>query len=76
MTNINMSLTCVLCKVLETIIKNRLMIDLDKEEIPIKEQHGLRSKHSTTTNLLEFYNKVTKELDNKHAVDIFFFRFI
>jgi hypothetical protein len=67
------SLTCVLCKLMETIIKNRLMIDLDKEEILIEEQHGFRSNHSTTTNLLEFYNEVTKELDNKHAVDIFFF---
>ena len=67
------SLTCVLSKILETIIKNRMMIDLEEGKILIEEQHGFRSERSTTSNLIEFYNEVTKDIDNKHAVDILFF---
>ena len=67
------SLTCVLCKMFESIIKKRISKDLNKNNFLIDEQHGFRSGHSTTTNLLEFYNDVIQNLDRKHSVDIMYF---
>ena len=67
------SMTCILCKVMEKILKNRVMLDLDSNDILIDQQHGFRAGRSTTSNLIEFYEDVTKELDNKHSVDILYF---
>ena len=49
------------------------MKDLTKNNFLIDEQHGFRSGHSTTTNLLKFYNAVLQNLDRKHSVDILYF---
>ena len=35
--------------------------------------HGFRSKRSTTTSLLEFYEMVTETMDRGCAIDIFYF---
>jgi Reverse transcriptase (RNA-dependent DNA polymerase)/Endonuclease-reverse transcriptase len=67
------SLTCILCKMLETIIKGRLLRDLNAKGVLIDEQYGFRSGRSVTTNLLNFYNTVTEELDNKNSIDIVYF---
>ena len=67
------SLTCVLCKMFESIIKKWILKDLTKNNFLIDEKHGFRSGHSTTTNLVEFYNDVIQNLDRKHSVDILYF---
>ena len=61
------SLTSVICKVFETIIKNQLLDYLNEYSLLSREQHGFLSKHSTTTNLLESLNDWTASLD-KHLV--------
>ena len=61
------SLTSVVCKVFETIIKNQLLDYLNENSLLSREQHGFLSKHSTTTNLLESLNDWTSSWD-KHLV--------
>ena len=42
----------------------------DKNKILTREQHGFRSKHSTTSNLLELINELTSLVDKGHSVDV------
>ena len=47
------SLTSVPCKIMESIIKEKLMKFLESNELLSNEQHGFRSGRSCLTNLLE-----------------------
>ena len=47
------SLTCIISKVMESIIKTSLMSYLLSNKIITKQQHGFLAKHSTTSNILE-----------------------
>ena len=67
------SLTCVICKIMEKILKCRLMTELSQKKWLTDVQHGFRSKRSTTTSLLEFYEMVTETMDRGCAIDIFYF---
>ena len=67
------SLTSVVGKVLESIIKDELTSHLEANNILIPQQHGFRSGKSCTTNLLEYLNQVTEMIDNREPVDIMFF---
>lgn len=67
------SLTCILCKLFETIIKDRLLANLSERRIMTEAQHGFRRGRSVVTNLLEFYDGVVNALDNKDSVDIIYF---
>ena len=58
------SLTCVACKIFESVIKTRLM-ELFKENNTLNpSQHGFLEGHSTCTNLLECVNDWTVNLKN------------
>ena len=67
------SLTSVVCKIMERILKDRLTEEINEKCWFTNAQHGFRSKRSTTSNLLEFYDEVTTNIDNGNSVDIFFF---
>ncbi len=67
------SLTSVVCKIMERILKDRLTKEINEKSWFTNAQHGFRSKRSTTSNLLEFYDEVTTNIDNGNSVDIFFF---
>ena len=54
------SLTSIICKICETIIRNKMIVHLEWNSILSNEQHGFRSKHSTVTNLLEYMEHMTK----------------
>ena len=69
------SLTSVSCKVLETILKDRLMAHLEENELLTPSQHGFRSGKSCCTNLLEFLDKVTAAADGGEPVDVVFLDF-
>ena len=62
------SLTCTCCKVLETIIANKLLEFLSKSNLLSKSQHGFLKRHSTTTNLLESTKDWTISLTNRKSV--------
>jgi hypothetical protein len=47
------ALTCTICKIMETIIKDQILDYLFSNNIISKHQHGFIHKHSTNTNLLE-----------------------
>ena len=59
------SLTSVVCKVLEKIIKKQMLEHLDRIGFLQGEQHGFREGRSTVTNLLEFYDKVSNILQER-----------
>ena len=64
------SLTCVLCKVMESIIRNQIVVHYDSNKLKSDAQHGFRSNHFTVTNLMEIMNDITLALDNKDNIDL------
>jgi hypothetical protein len=48
------SLTCICCKVMESILKADILLHLQKNKIITKSQHGFTKARSCATNLLEF----------------------
>jgi ribonuclease P/MRP protein subunit RPP40 len=69
------SLTSVIGKLFETLLKIKIMGFLDSKDLLSNIQYGFRKGRSCTTNLLSFYDNVTKELDIGNAVDITYIDF-
>ena len=69
------SLTSVVCKVMETIIRDKIVKFLEVNELIKNSQHGFRNKRSCLTNLLDFYNDVFNIYDESKAVDIIYLDF-
>ena len=67
------SLTSVMCKVFERIVKEQMLGYLCKHGLITRHQHGFLSHHSTTTELLETLNDWTLALRNKHVVDLYLY---
>ena len=58
------SLTCVLCKTFETVIKNRILEFLNETNYLSDAQHGFLKGKSTCTNMLESLNDWTVNINN------------
>jgi hypothetical protein len=69
------SLTSVCCKLLESVIKDKIMGHLKKHKLIKNSQHGFLPGRSCTTNLLSFFEKVTREVDSGRAFDAIFLDF-
>ena len=69
------SLTSICGKILESIIRDKLMVFLDTNSLLIDTQHGFRNHRSCLTNLLDFFDKLTEETDKGHPVDIVYLDF-
>jgi Reverse transcriptase (RNA-dependent DNA polymerase) len=69
------SLTCICCKVMESILKEDIVQHLKRNNIISKSQHGFTRGRSCTTNLLEFMEHVTKAADTGQAVDVIYLDF-
>ena len=69
------SLTSVPGKVLESVIKDRMVNFLDTNNLINTSQHGFRQGRSCATNLLDFYQYVFCECDRSSAVDVVFLDF-
>jgi Reverse transcriptase (RNA-dependent DNA polymerase) len=69
------SLTSVPCKVLESIIKDNVMQHLLSNKLLKDSQHGFMPNRSCTTNLIEFMEPVTRNVDKGRPVDIFYLDF-
>ena len=69
------SLTSILCKILESIIKDSINEHLIKYSLIKNSQHGFRTGKSCLSNLLDFYNIVTAWLDKSNCVDIVYLDF-
>lgn len=69
------SLTSVPGKVLESIIKDRIVDHLDRHSLIGNSQHGFRSGRSCLTNLLEFFRVMFATHDQSKAVDVVYLDF-
>lgn len=67
------SLTCILCKVLEQIIRKQI-VEFLEHKINIH-QHGFVNKRSCLTNLLETFDTIISILEAGDAVDVLYFDF-
>ena len=69
------SLTSVVCKLMETIIRNIIVKHLKEKGLLNKSQHGFLEKHSCLTNLLDFFYDIFIMYDEEKAVDIIYLDF-
>ena len=69
------SLTCVLCKVMESILRDAIVEHLDRNNLLRCSQHGFMSGKSTLSNLLEYLEELTRLVDEGHSVDIVYLDF-
>ncbi|CAM4564916.1 unnamed protein product [Lepidochelys kempii] len=69
------SLTSVVCKVLEKILKEKVVKDIEVNGNWDKIQHGFTKDRLCQTNLISFFEKVTDFLDKGNAVDLIYLDF-
>ena len=69
------SLTSVICKIMESIIKDSILSHIIKNKIINETQHGFMPGKSCLTNLLEYINKLTEIVDSGQAADIVYLDF-
>lgn len=69
------SLTVVLCKVLESLIRDSLMNHMDTNNLFNISQHGFRSQRSCVTQLLEIMEEWSEILDKGGKVDCIYLDF-
>jgi Reverse transcriptase (RNA-dependent DNA polymerase) len=69
------SLTCIACKIMESILMDDITCHLARNKIISSTQHGFRKGRSCTSNLLEFMEVMTKAADEGKAVDIVYLDF-
>ena len=69
------SLTCILCKLLEKLIVKQIIKHITENELENQRQHGFTKGKSTTTNLLEVLNVWTEALMHGVPVDVLYLDF-
>ena len=69
------SLTSVICKLLETIIRDHMIDFLVKHKLINSSQHGFLKARSRLTNLLCFFEEITKWVDEGSPVDVIYLDF-
>ena len=69
------SLTYILCKTLESIIKDSINEHLIKYNLIKNSQHGFTTGKSCLPNLLQFYNNVTGWLNKSNCFDLVYLDF-
>lgn len=69
------SLCCVSCKLMETIINDAISLHLINNNILRDEQYGFQKNKSCTSQLLNCINKWTKSIDSNKPVDVIYIDF-
>ena len=69
------SITCCTAKLIEKLVKKRLISFLKKNDILSKYQFGYRSKHSTTYAILNTSDNILQKFDRKKHT-VYFPRFV
>ena len=64
------SLTSVICKLLETIIRDHMVDFLNKHKLINLSQHGFLKARSCLTNLLCFFEEITKWVDDGSPIGV------
>ena len=70
------SLTCIACKVLETIVREQIIDHLKQNKLFSKQQFGFIGGRSTTMQLLKVLNDWTSILDRGGSIDVVYFDFM
>ena len=66
------SLTSVVCKEMERIVKNNRVDHLNEYNVIKGSQHGFTSGRSCLINLLEFFEEVYERIDEEKPVDVIY----
>ena len=69
------SLTCITCKVMESIIRDNIIQFFSDNNLYSDCQHGFRSKRSGVTQLLQVIEYFTNSLDNGRSFDVVYLDF-
>ena len=69
------SLTCILCKIMESIIRDAIILHLTRNNVILSSQHGFMARKSCLTNLLEYLEVLTKLVDEGYSVDVVYLDF-
>ena len=69
------SLTSVICKLLERLIKDHMVDFLVRHKLLNPSQHGFLKARSRLTNMLCFFEEIAKWLDEESPVDIIYLDF-
>jgi Reverse transcriptase (RNA-dependent DNA polymerase)/Endonuclease-reverse transcriptase len=69
------SLTSLVCKIMESILKDNILSHLDKHQLLRDSQHGFTKGRSCLTALLEFLEEVTLNIDEGKPVDVIYLDF-
>ena len=69
------SLTSIPCKIMESIIRDKLVTYLTRNQLIKNSQHGFMARRSCATNLLEFLERCTRISDEGDPLDIVYLDF-
>jgi hypothetical protein len=69
------SLTSIVCKIRERIIRDQMMVYLVENNLISKEQHGFVNNKNCITNLLETLDLITQAFGEDYSIDILFLDF-
>ena len=69
------SLTCVLCKVLESIVRDEIVNHFNQHKLYAECQHGFRNRRSCISQLLEVIEDMTVFLNDGNSIDIVYLDF-
>ena len=69
------SLTSISCRILEKIMKNKIMNHLIQEKLLSSKQHGFVNGRSTVTQLLNYLDRATEVIAEGKVVDVIYFDF-
>ena len=69
------SLTCILCKVMESFVRDKIQNHMEGLDLYCKCQHGFRQGKSCTTQLLEVMDKFSTYVDNGQDFDVIYLDF-
>ena len=60
---------------MESLIRDAIIEHLEEHRLILSSQHGFMARKSCLTNLLEYLEKLTKLIDEKHSVDVLYLDF-
>ena len=69
------SLTYVVCKMLESILRDKIMLHLKACKLLSPHQHGFRPSRSCTTQLLEVMDNWTQAIEDHESIDTIYLDF-
>nr|XP_047138231.1 uncharacterized protein LOC124814487 [Hydra vulgaris] len=69
------SLTLIPSKIIEKIIRKKLIVYITENNLLTSQQHGFIQNKGCLTNLLETFDIITTEIENGYPVDILFLDF-